>query len=472
MCGNNLDFGRSQCVTRFLMCTILLSFAKIRNPGYGVGIQMLPNNTNKCCEKKLRTLCVISYSRYSQCQNANEAYTFSNVSVLPPRDCSTRRSFFRISQQEPCQQNITKPKNSALEILLTKSESKKSIKRGKRKSKLKETENVMFLLGNNAAGLGNKTESFLRNIQHFKPGVYFVQETKCKVKNKIKHDDYVLFEQNRKSKGGGGLLTAVHKSLEPMSINEDSDVEILVVQAVIGKRNVRLINGYGPQETVADSENTFFNQLDIEIKSSKMGGNLTCIQMDANSKLGYQFVPNDPNTQSRNGKLLSKVIINNDLIVVNGTNLCVGLITRFRKTVNSTERSVIDFFLVCREFFKMIVCMKVDEDRAFTLTKFSGKTGNKNMKESDHNMLELKINTKWSTNIMEKEVRTEVYNYKHTENFKVFQEATENNDDLKFIFDDEQEDLNIAANNWLSVVNHIIKASFNKIRIKKQRNSE
>ena len=54
----------------------------------------------------------------------------------------------------------------------------------------------------------------------------------------------------------------------------------------------------------------------------------------------------------------------------------------------------------------------------------------------------------------------------------MFQEATENNDDLKFIFDDEQEDINIAANNWLSVVNHIIKASFNKIRIKKQRNSE
>ena len=51
MCGNNLDFGRSQCVNRFLMCSILLSFAKIHNPGYGVGIQMLPNNTNKCSQQ-------------------------------------------------------------------------------------------------------------------------------------------------------------------------------------------------------------------------------------------------------------------------------------------------------------------------------------------------------------------------------------------------------------------------------------
>ena len=122
---------------------------------------------------------------------------------------------------------------SELDIILNnpKSKSKIVLKRGKRKSKLRETENCMVFLGNNAAGLGNKTESFLRNIQLFRPGAYFVQETKCKVRNKIKHDDYVLFEHNRKQRGGGGLLMAVHKSLDPVSINEESEVEILVVQA-------------------------------------------------------------------------------------------------------------------------------------------------------------------------------------------------------------------------------------------------
>ena len=332
----------------------------------------------------------------------------------------------------------------------------------------------MFLLGNNAAGLGNKTESFLRNIEHFKPGVFFIQETKCKVKNKIKHDDYVLFEKHRKSMGGGGLLTCVHKSLEPMCVSEESEVELLVVQAVIGNRNVRLINGYGPQESGGSNEDSFFSQLDIEIKRSKLGGNLTCIQMDANSKLGYQFIPNDPKPQSRNGKMLGEIIINNDLIVVNGTKLCQGLITRFRQTVVGTEMSAIDFFIVCREFLKMIISLKIDEERAYTLTKFSGKTGNKNIKESDHNMLELKINIKWQTTAnSEKEGRTEIYNYKNTDDFKKFCEATENNDELKSLFaDDDEEDLNISATKWLTTINQIIKSSFQKIRIKKQRNSD
>ena len=71
----------------------------------------------------------------------------------------------------------------------------------------------MVFLGSNAAGLLNKLESFKRNISVFNPGVFFIQESKTKRKNKVKIDDYVVFEQIRKDSGGGGLLTAVHKNL-------------------------------------------------------------------------------------------------------------------------------------------------------------------------------------------------------------------------------------------------------------------
>ena len=194
--------------------------------------------------------------------------------------------------------------------------------------------------------------------------------------------------------------------------------------------------------------------------------------MDANSKLGYQFIPNDPHLQSKNGKRLGELISQNDLIVVNGTNLCQGLITRFRITTVATERSVIDFFIVCREFFAMIFSLKIDEDRVFTLTKFSSKTGNKNSKESDHNALELKLNVKWQTQSLEKEERIEILNYKNQENFSLFKEKTEDNDNLKCIFDDDEEDINLVANKWMKTLNQIIRSSFNKIRLKKNRNSD
>ena len=110
----------------------------------------------------------------------------------------------------------------------------------------------MYILGNNSAGLLNKVDSFSRKIEKFKPGVFFVQESKVRRKNQIKHKDYIMFEHLRKEKGGGGLLTAVHKSLNPVSISEEDESEVLVVQGNINSKKVRFINGYGPQENNGD----------------------------------------------------------------------------------------------------------------------------------------------------------------------------------------------------------------------------
>ena len=79
-------------------------------------------------------------------------------------------------------------------VLLTESKSKLKIKRGKRKSKTRKIVQTMNILGNNSAGLLNKIKSFNRNIKKFQPGVFFVQESKCPRKNKVKHPDYVMFE--------------------------------------------------------------------------------------------------------------------------------------------------------------------------------------------------------------------------------------------------------------------------------------
>ena len=113
---------------------------------------------------------------------------------------------------------------------------KRRTKRGKRKSvkrkyqNINEKEKKMYILGANAAGLFNKLESFYRNISLFKPGVFFIQESKARQKNKIKLNDYVIFEQIRNLSGGGGLLTAVHKSMKPVSVGNDDCEEILVVE--------------------------------------------------------------------------------------------------------------------------------------------------------------------------------------------------------------------------------------------------
>ena len=100
--------------------------------------------------------------------------------------------------------------------------------------------------------------------------------------------------------------------------------------------------------------------------------------MDSNSKLGPTIIPNDPKEQSGNEKLLAKVVDENDLVVVNATDLCEGVITRHRKTVNSVEESVIDHFMMCRKMFQLVKKTIIDEAGKYQLTKYTNKTGNKN----------------------------------------------------------------------------------------------
>ena len=113
--------------------------------------------------------------------------------------------------------------------------------------------------------------------------------------------------------------------------------------------------------------------------------------------------------------------------------------------------------------------MIVDEARKYSLTKFSTKNGQKSIKESDHNLLILKLNLRW--NSLNKTSRIEVYNFKNENNFKTFQFNTEENKELINCFEDF-DNFNEACTKWLQIFNEIIRKSFKKIRIKKDKNSD
>ena len=165
--------------------------------------------------------------------------------------------------------------------------------------------------------------------------------------------------------------------------------------------------------------------------------------------------------------MLINVVDENGLVVVNGTDLCTGVITRERTTTQRTEKSVLDFFIVCDKFLALIKSMKVDEERKYALTKFSTKNGVKSLKVSDHNLLILELSIKWnSLNNMNE--RQEMFNFQDVENFQKFEMLTDSDDELGKCFDD-CDDLNKAANKWMKRFNFLIQKSFRKIRIRKQK---
>ena len=300
-----------------------------------------------------------------------------------------------------------------------------------------------------------------------------LQETKMRRKNKIKISNYVIFEHIRKEKCGGGLLTAIHENLKPVSVSVDDESEILVVEAELGQEKVRFINAYGPQECANEnSKEKFYQKLDEEVKSSKLAGKMICIELDANAKLGCEMIRGDPHPQSKNGKYLAEFIENNNLAVLNGSSLCQGTITRKRVTVNSTEESVIDYFIVCTLLLERVKSMKIDEEQVHCLTKYSTKNGIKSLKPSDHNLLTLTLDMSWSLITKKGKIRTEMFNYANPGDFSKYRHVTENCKELVHCLLDSIDDVEIASQKWLKAFTRILHKCFKKIRIKDTKNPD
>ena len=152
-----------------------------------------------------------------------------------------------------------------------------------------------------------------------------------------------MFPKNRNS-SGGGILTAVDPLLDPVVTSSlTQDVEILTVQIEVGHNRIRLINGYAPQnDELAQKRLEFWTALDEEVVAAYREGCMILIQMDANAKVGTKVIPTDPNKEmDSNGHELMSLIDRHQLIMLNSDHRCKGVITRYRKTRNKVEQSIL-----------------------------------------------------------------------------------------------------------------------------------
>ena len=194
------------------------------------------------------------------------------------------------------------------------------------------------------------------------------------------------------------------------------------------------------------------------------------IEMDSNSKLGPEYISHDPHQQSLNGKLLAGILERHGLVVANGLmEKCVGSITRRRKTVNSTEESIIDHILPSSDLVEDLESVLVDEEGNHALTKIIKTKNGITSKQSDHNTLVSKFKFSWNKKVHND--RMEMFNLKNRENQIKFKEITSNNDNLSVIFDNE-DDLNVATNAFIMKLNKCITTCFKKIRVREKPNKE
>ena len=145
----------------------------------------------------------------------------------------------------------------------------------------------------------------------------------------VKLPGYQIFEKIRMNqKGGGGLLTAIETVYNPILIDVDNDVEILIVEVMLTVGKLRIINAYGPQEHAAnDDKKLSWNCLNEEVKKAMEESCMIALEFDANAKVGSNAIKGDPNETSVTGKHLLEFLEKHDLVMANAHTACKGIIT-------------------------------------------------------------------------------------------------------------------------------------------------
>ena len=165
-----------------------------------------------------------------------------------------------------------------------------------------ESLNVLTI---NSSRLKKKLESLKYLLQHLNIGVFTIQETNLAKRGKLQINNFDTFEAIRNKEGGGTIIGA-HISLEPILIEEYSeDFELVVIEITIEGKIIRVISGYGPQETWSiEKRMPFFTALEEEMTKAELAGRSIMVCFDANSKMGPDFIPRDPHSMSGYGKKL------------------------------------------------------------------------------------------------------------------------------------------------------------------------
>ena len=212
-----------------------------------------------------------------------------------------------------------------------------------------------------------------------------------------------------------GSMLGVHVGLKPVLIQEYNETfELIVVEITVANSVMRVITGYGPQENWDKCLKTpFYNALEEEIAAGELEGRSIIVALDANAKLGSNYIPGDPYPQSENGKILSGLIERHALCVVNGLeDKRKGIITREKKTVTGVKKSVIDFVIVSNDLVKHIEQIHIDDERIHVLTANMKSKNYIHHSESDHNLINTKLKLTWTPY---KSKVVEVFKYKSKE---------------------------------------------------------
>ena len=223
-------------------------------------------------------------------------------------------------------------------------------KKIRRSKKIKNMLKKMTIYYANVRDLKSKETSFQARIEEVKPSIIALTETWMSEEKNIELEGYdTVYRNDREAGAGGGILIAVHNNLrhvvcEAAKTNDGYES----IWMVLDNRKVKLKIGvvYFPQEkdlTTIEAEN-IYSMISEEIKEGRRCGQSTIVVGDFNCKVGSKIKGNKEE-KTEGGKMLIKLLREEKLAMINGSELCKGLWTRVEKN----QKSILDYVLMTKE---------------------------------------------------------------------------------------------------------------------------
>ena len=240
-------------------------------------------------------------------------------------------------------------------------------------------------------------ESLKMILEELQPTIITLCETKLAesahglLEETLNKKQYKIIPRYTKAGEKGMVVAVKHNNFKTIRDVTQSQLKTIIsVRLSTGSNNFRVILGYAPQETADDDDReSFFNELELEIKNCEETGDSPLVLGDFNARIEPSEETPYGIPKSKNGRALHNILTEHDLPVMNFTDTCTGKWTHEVRTTGAT--SVIEYVAMDSILREKITSMVIDDCALhcpFGVTKTAGETITT---LSDHNPIMLQL---------------------------------------------------------------------------------
>ena len=210
-------------------------------------------------------------------------------------------------------------------------------------------------------------------------------------KDKVVMEGYTIYRHDRNGDGGGVLIAIkdVLKGIMSEESNSKRKEESIWLSLTNNKTKIRISIVYNPQEnkTTKDELEEVYGRIESEIKNARKMEQHIIVMGDMNCEIG-DLIDGNKEEISKGGKIMIKMIKENNMIILNSLEKCRGKWTRS----SGREKSIIDYIMIGEEDENGVESIIIDEKKEKSPYRLRRSDGITHQIFPDHNVMSSVIN--------------------------------------------------------------------------------